>query len=336
LVLCLISSSGPVAPAFADAPVYGKTNASKPKGRQKILLRKTSEPELLWITGFRSEIVNAENEQPMSAEFMCHANLGIEDPARHRELFGESRKGRSRLFTLSQGQMQVSFPPGFGLPIRSDEPLVLDTQVLNLNRQEQSVEVRHRTTVDYRRQSELKAPMKPLFQQAAQGMVLIEGKDAYYNVQEGDPGEHGPGCAVGERAGGKNITDAFGREFSAHWQVPPGREVNRTLVTGWMDLPYDTTVHHIAVHLHPFAESLELRDLTSGETLYLSRATGPPLGIGLEHVDSFSSEEGIPVYKDHEYELVSVYNNTTDEVQDSMAVMFLYLFDREFVVPAIP
>ena len=56
-----------------------------------------------------------------------------------------------------------------------------------------------------------------------------------------------------------------------------------------------------------------------------------PDRIGLAHVDSFSSVEGIPIYKDHEYELVSVYNNITDKNQDSMAVMNLYMLDKDFV-----
>jgi hypothetical protein len=45
-------------------------------------------------------------------------------------------------------------------------------------------------------------------------------------------------------------------------------------------------------------------------------------------VDHFSSREGIPLYRDHEYELVSIYNNTTPVDQDSMAVMHLYVRDR--------
>ena len=111
--------------------------------------------------------------------------------------------------------------------------------------------------------------------------------------------------------------------------MKPGREVNRTLATNWMSVPFDTTVHYIAVHLHPFAESLELLDLTTGNTIFHSQVRNTPERIGLEHVEYFSSPEGIRVYKGHEYELVSVYNNTTDVDQDSMAVMFLYMLDKE-------
>jgi hypothetical protein len=97
-----------------------------------------------------------------------------------------------------------------------------------------------------------------------------------------------------------------------------------------MQIPYDTTAHYIAVHLHPFAESLELRDLTADKSLFKSAVENFEGRIGLERVDYFSSVEGIELFKDHEYEIVSVYDNTTDEEQDSMAVMYLYLRDKVF------
>jgi hypothetical protein len=298
-----------------------------------------SKPELLWITGFRAEVVEDGNEQTALPSYMCHANLGFAQMPRHRELFrldvDGRRRGRLRMFTLSQGQMEVTFPFGFGLPLLSDEPLSITTQVLNLNEPRPDIRIRHKTTVSYVRDSELSAPMKPLMQKAAQGMVLIDGKDAYYNVESADPALHGPGCAVGERAGGRKITDDFGREFSPHWEVPPGTHENRTLVTHWMDLPFDTTVHHIAVHLHPFAKSLKLRDLTTDTMVFESETEASSVGIGLKHVRSFSSDVGIPVYADHQYELVSVYENTSSEIQDSMAIMFLYMLDQEFERPEL-
>ncbi len=107
--------------------------------------------------------------------------------------------------------------------------------------------------------------------------------------------------------------------------------MNRTLATTWMQLPFDTSVHYIGVHLHPFAESLELRDLTTGKTVFKSEVRGPRERVGIEHVEYFSSPEGISVFEGHEYELVSPYNNSTEVDQDSMAVMFLYLLEKELL-----
>jgi hypothetical protein len=76
-----------------------------------------------------------------------------------------------------------------------------------------------------------------------------------------------------------------------------------------------------------------LRDLTTDTRLFISYATPDTTGMGLKHVETISVPEGVKIYADHEYELVSVYENTTDDVQDSMAVMMLYMLDRNFVKP---
>ena len=71
-------------------------------------------------------------------------------------------------------------------------------------------------------------------------------------------------------------------------------------------------------------------DLTTGETVFIAKAKNSADKIGLEFVDFLSSEEGIPLYKDHEYTLISLYNNRSDEKQDAMASMFIYMLDRDF------
>jgi tetratricopeptide (TPR) repeat protein len=97
-----------------------------------------------------------------------------------------------------------------------------------------------------------------------------------------------------------------------------------------MNLRHDTRIHSIDVHLHPFGEWIELRDLTTGETLFRSEARQVADGIGLESVQSYRSEEGIPVYRDHQYAIAASYDNTSGVESDAMAVMYLGLFDPEF------
>src|SRR4029077_43289 len=162
------------------------------------------------------------------------------------------------------------------------------------------------------------------------GMKLITGSDGYFALSAGeiDTKLHGEGCQVGLDAGTQHsalFEDGQGRTFSGHWIVKPGREENHTLVTKLLDLPYDTTLHYVAVHLHPFAESVELRDLTGGTTVFKSNARQVPDRVGLAEVEYLSSAEGIPLYKDHQYEVTSVYDNTSGVDQDAMATMFLYL-----------
>lgn len=300
-----------------------------PRSNKSISLLKDKTPELLWITGYRATMVGSDGILPESQEFMCHSSLDF-DIQRHRKLFNWTKNASRRLFTLSQGQFEINFPEGFGIPIFSDEILSLTTQVLNLNPQSQTHHVRHKVTIEYRWDRDLTKPMKALYMRSAQGLVLLEGPDGYYNVENPSTDIHGQGCLIGENAMGSPRPDSYGRIFTGHWIVKPGREVNHTLVTNWTNLPFDTTVHYIAVHLHPYAESLELRDLTTDKTVFKSRVKAPADKIGIERVEYYSSVEGLPLFKDHEYEIISVYNNTSSEDQDSMAVMYLYMLDKEF------
>ena len=296
-----------------------------PWSTRPVLLGEPEKQELVWITGYRAEMVDGAGEAPMAQQFMCHSNLDL-DVASHREAIGDSPGFGSRLFTLSQGQLEIDFPPGFGIPVRSSEVLDLTTQVLNLNVRGEPFEVRHKVSIDFALDRDVGPGMRPLLPTAAYGLVLQDGPDGFFGVEQ--PAEHhGPGCLVGETASDHAYEDGHGRTFSGHWKVPPGRQENRTLVTHLMRIPYETTIHYIAVHLHPFAESLSLRDLTAGETLFESRARNYEDRIGLVHVDAFSSAEGVKVFPEHDYELVSVYENDSGETQDSMAVMYIYLRD---------
>ena len=339
-----------------------------PQSQQQIRLGDPATEELLWITGYSAVMVGADGAASMAQEFMCHSNLDV-DTAAHRQAVGASRGFNPRLFTLSQGQFAVRFPPGFGIPVLSTESMRLTTQVLNLNHDDQTFQVRHKVTVEFVRDRDLEGSLRPLFPSGVYGLVSLEGRPLHFGVP-GDEGaapqdasgstthsthavdsgatEHGedhalaeaaeggmgPGCMIGQNAAQHEYQDPLGQRFTGHWVVEPGREENRTLVTKILNLPFDTRVHYIAVHLHPFAESLELVDLTRGTTVFKSHVRPAERGIGIDHVEYFSSPEGLQLHQDHDYELVSLYNNTSGEAQDSMAVMYLYLADVEFQRPA--
>ena len=307
-----------------------------PWTRASAKLLDSDEEELLWIVGYRASMVDADGREEMPQDYMCHSNLDY-DPAEHEKIFG-TRNLTSRLFTLSQGQLEIDFPDGFGLPILSTEKLNLTLQVLDLNFEGESVDVRHRISVRFLRDRELSKKEKPqaLFTKGVYGLKLLEGEDGHFGIELGkhDEAQHGPGCLPGENVDDDTYEDGLGRTFTGHWVVEPGREENHTLVTHILNLPFDTTVHYVAVHLHPFAQSIRLHDLTTGETVFESHADQFLDRIGLSHVESFSSTEGFPLYRGHDYELVSVYDNASQAPQDSMAVLNLYMLDRAFEGPA--
>lgn len=310
-----------------------------PSGFDYANLLDTEKPELLWITGYRTEVVKAEDESALSQEYMCHANLDF-DAKKYYEHFPWAPPISGRLFTLSQGQQEIHFPPGMGIPIRSDMQLSLATQVLNLNLPEIDLTVKHKVAIEFVRDSDLNAyraehpefEVTPLYQTAVQGFKALENA-RYYGVAHDDAeaGELGEGCSVGSSAiEGDVDEDALGQKFTAHWIVPPGREVNRTNVTRFLNLKKDTKAFYIATHLHPFAESLTLKDLTTGEQVYQSTVRLSKDRIGIDEVDVYRSHEGIALHAGHEYELTSVYHNTSEKDVDSMAVLYFYAHDTDF------
>ncbi|MEM7676333.1 MAG: hypothetical protein AAF449_10060 [Myxococcota bacterium] len=339
-IFCLLAVGSPNAAESQEhrqevlSPVYRVDKKYRsmmgPQSSTEVRLGDAQQKELLWITGYEATMVGADGRSPQAQEFMCHSNLDL-DPMAHRRAITAESGISGRLFTLSQGQFRIRFPEGFGIPVLSSEPLTLTTQVLNLNHEPADFDVRHRVQIRYRKQTELKRPMVPLFQKSVYGLALLEGKDGHFGH---DPhSTKGQGCLEKDNASSHEYKDTYGRRFTGHWVVQPGREVNRTPVSKLLSLPYDARVHYIAVHLHPFAQSLTLIDKTAKKTLFTSRAENFDGKIGLKHVDYFSSQEGIIMPRDHEYELVSVYENTTDEPQDSMAVMYMYFADPKFEAP---
>jgi hypothetical protein len=340
-----------ISPVYTIDKIYHSMEG--PSSVERIYLGDPNAPaELLWITGMRTEMVDADGESPQLPELMCHVNIDL-DPARHQAVFGFRRATASRLMTLSQGMLAAKLPAGFGFPMASNEPLLLFTQVLNLNIEHpQNLKVRHRVTIEYVRARELTTPIKPLFNVGASGMVQLDDNPlalahsmmsmpstSSITTEAGHDGTSSTmSCLVGARApqassGSADYVDPQGRKMTGHWIVPPGKQVNHSDITWFMNLPFDTRLRYAAVHLHPFARSLEMRDMTTGKTVFVANAENPPAGIGLTHVDEFSSPDGVPIDHTHKYSLISTYDNPTNANADSMASVFLGLDDPELVVP---
>jgi cyclophilin family peptidyl-prolyl cis-trans isomerase len=369
LLIILLAVALPLA-AENGAPLHKKVVLSKvytidkiyksmegPSEVQNITLSESGgRPELLWVKSVRVDIVGEDGKTPARSEFMCHMNIDL-DPNKHQTLLATPYPASTRLLTLSQGVFEGRVPEGYGYPVVSIEPLIIFTQVLNHNiANPGNVKVRHRVTIEYLRDAELKEPMKPLVNIGASGMTLLTGNDPNKTMPSmggmttsstptllassampADGMQHGPSCLISPRAPNailtSDYTDPQGRKLTGHWIVPPGRQVNASDITWFMGLPFDTRLHFALAHLHPFAESLTLRDTTTGQDLWIARTSAPKKGIGLAHVDDFESDKGIPLYKDHKYELISVYDNKLKVNVDSMASMFFGFDDPAFKHP---
>jgi hypothetical protein len=289
--------------------------------------------ELVWLTGYRAEVTDATGNEPLSAEFMCHSAMDTRDD-RYRETFPTAMSLRgNRVFSVDQGTLENTLPEGFGIPMLSSHDMLVATQVLNHNVVADPFEVRQRVTVEFVRDVDLQQPLKPLIQHGIYGLTLVEGPDGYLGVTPGSAVEdrHGPGCSLAEDVGhpGGLVLDRHGRRFSSFWVVPPGRHSYHTRVTDALALPYDTDIHYAAAHLHPFATSLELFDLTAKQSVIKLKATASDEGLGLADVESYTSVNGRTLYADHEYDLIAEYDNTSGTDQDAMATMLLYVLVRD-------
>ncbi|MEE9255178.1 MAG: hypothetical protein V3U43_09595, partial [Pseudomonadales bacterium] len=197
--------------------------------------------------------------------------------------------------------------------------------------------------IEYVRDAELDQSMKPLFLLALVTKVPLEGQDADHASHE-HGGEHSCLSADADSTTAQSV-DRTGQKFlplsksesgveqTGHWYVPPGRHVYRHRLDPMAgEISYDTRAHYIFAHLHPYGESLELIDLTTGESVFKALANNYSDQVAVEKITHYSSAKGIPILRDHDYEIVAVYNNTTSHDVDSMAVMYLYLHDTNWAI----
>jgi len=293
-----------------------------------------ADEQLVWLVGYEVELLNSETSEVLPAAYMCHNNLNLADKS---ESPWKVKTGgtKTRLFTLAQGATSVRFPDGFGIPLEPGQQLETVSQVLNHNIPEIDLEVQHRIKLYYIKESERVGKMTPLYQQTL-----------FVTKQTGGPaGEYGTPPIVNQGESNRVLADSaiaqcgirydneqfnpgldqYGRRFTGHWNVEPGSEALATDVSRTLNLSVPSNVHYMAVHLHPFAEHMQLRDVTADTVLFQVTASNFKDRIGLHELDFYSSEQGLALFPDHQYVLESEYANPTQEVHTAMATLSLYL-----------
>ncbi len=304
-----------------------------------IHLTSEEKSQVQWVTGLETEVVDATERKPVSQEFFCHSNLTFAEHSGTPDQYNRRLSGKThldwRLFTLVPGRLSIDLPPGFGVPIPSEAPLDYVTMSLNLNARNQVVNVRMRTRVHTIAAGQPGAPTKALFRRAL-----------YVLQPHGVSGDMGPACManaptqhVGAGCGElSKVNLAEGSTASKpggglmnHWIVPKGHHVYRTEITPQLNLPFDTTIHYATIHVHPFARGMELRDLTTGKTVLRLNSQDWTDRVGVAHVDELKSVQGIAIPRDHRYELTAEYDNTSDSKTDAMAILYLYLLEKDLI-----
>lgn len=317
--------------------------------------------QTVFLTGVRSDVVEARSLAPLSNEFFCHANLTLNpetiNPDQHNAAFSPATHSDWRFFTLVPGRMEIRLPDGFGIPVKADTRFDYYTMALNQNPGEPDRLVKMKTVLRYRTAAPGGGSIRPLFRRGlyvyqqhsaeksastsdGQAMDVNHGEQCGENCKfdargatpsvflslTGTELDRHPGasCCV-ENVSKDGILKQFGAENTVHWMVPPGRHQYRTEVTKQLDLPRDTCAHYVTGHLHPFGQWMRLIDMETGKVVFEITAEHFADRLGVKKMSEIVSPEGIRLEKGRRYELVTEYNNTQDQPIDAMAIVYAYL-----------
>lgn len=248
-----------------------------------------------WITGFRSEVVDAASGDPMPPEFFCHSQLQL--------AWG------LRLTVNATGMEEVRFPPGFGLHVAGfgaglpaeKQKLQLFGMLLNNHVADMHRSAKVRSTIEYLTEDEVGTP--PMLKELYPMHLAVNTEDVSLAVGESH-------CATVEGQG-------------THWIVPPG--IQKTVNRYPSIVPFDSHVHFAVAHLHNHGEYVRLTDTTTGEIVWQFDVEYEPDRRQILRIPTYASSEGFPIYADRVYEIETLYNNTTDQPTDAMAMLYLYL-----------
>lgn len=281
-----------------------------------------------WVTGLEAQIIEATEQKPISQEFFCHSNLTFAEhnptPSQYNQRFGGKTHLDWRLFTLVPGRLSIELPEGFGIPIPAGAPFDYFTMSLNMNAKNVGANVRMRTTVHTIAADQPAAPTKALFRRAL--YVLQPQREAANmrpaSMTDSEPHHTGAGCADSCKVNLSAVSAVGkpGEGQTPHWLVPRGHHIYTTEITPQLNLPFDTTIHYATIHVHPFARGMELRDLTTGTTILRLKSQDWSDRLGVAHVDELKSIQGIPIFRDHRYELIAEYENPVDSQTDAMGI----------------
>ena len=307
-----------ISPEFYIDGIYKSMEG--PKSSNYVQLSQDS--TLLWLTGFQVKALDNSSLKYISNDFICHTNVDFNDANYYSSFHLEKRIGTQypRLTSLSHGMEHFSFPAGYGVPMKGTEFLYVTTQALNHNLPDANFWIRHEVDITYSRAK----TTRPLMSRTAFIMLPFNESDPYKS-----PLDPGTNQCIPVETRNHTYDDGKGNKLSGHWVIPMGKHTYRSSVNHQLQLQDSLRLHAAAIHVHPFATKISLFDKTANKPIFTSNIVNHKGKIGLTRIDPFSSEEGIWLYKNHDYEIVLDVNNTSQINQDMMGSMFLFFYDKE-------
>jgi len=326
------------APAMMGAAANG-TMTRDVKG----LVDTSDKPRILyWLKGIKLEVLD-ENDKPLpTAEFICHWNLDVNPNFRNKIFPAAARCETVRLATITQGQTEITFPDGYGVPVASDEPWNAVFQAANRTTDDHR-RVKHRCTLYFIKDTDLVYPITALGWYAPWIYVVIDknSPEAAMTEKTKCPSCLGLSLAVNAPNNTANgvFTDRKGRLLSGHWVIPPGKHTYTATVNDEMEPGFNAksrTIHAVWSHVHPLCTDLSLYrcEGDSREKIFSTSAkTSTAHGLQIERINYWTSKKGIVLPDKVNYEMQVTYNNTTKVPQDSMATAGMFFEDPTFARP---
>ncbi len=295
--------------------------------------------ELYWFKGLKLEVLDEDGHKLPTAEFICHLNIDVDYKLR-REAFEKSDVySSSRLMTLTQGQTEFYFPPGFAVPVASDEQWKFVFQAANRTTL-QHRRVKQLCTLEFIRDSDLAKPMKALLWYNPYIAVIVDKDNGkYLESQEHDCLSRSVGESADNMVKGTDFKDAQGRMVNGHFAVPPGITTYKAPILDGRNAGFamrDRKIHAVWSHVHPLctSSSLIMCNGRKRRTVFsVAVTTNTSNGLEITHIDDIISQKGIKLGRGKAYELEATYENPTGMVQDSMVALGVFCHNDLFKKP---
>ena len=281
--------------------------------------------KMKWITGFKAQVIQ-NGTKAHNNDLLCHTNIDFYDAIHYKNLNIPKRINivYPRLGTLSNGTNELNFPAGFGFPVARDDKFIVASRTLNHNIKDAFFKVKH--YIDFKIEDGDK-PLKPLMPRALVMLQNFDKENPYNPDLSLDPTLCTPVDLKSH-----TYEDNKGVVLSSHWVLPSGNTQYEYDITYQLALKEDATIHAMIAHLHPYAKTFSLYDMTADEVVYAFECENYDQKIGLKNVPTYSSVKGIKLHADHKYKLILVTTNTSSASRDMMAVLYAYVYDREMDV----
>ncbi len=336
LVGCLPTGEGTTTFESARIPILGVHNFERAiQANQKVLVLDNQPGELIWLTGFTvSPESLTEGDQFSNTQALLGATtIGFQRSRRHAELLGVSWAPYTTIFGVVGGHHATQLPSGFGIPMFSNEPLLLRASVINLDPYFPASQIKLQGNLSFVRQRGLAHKMKPLLARRLSLLSPLSPAAPVWNEHT----FHGPIQPFPKDPEVEYqdvFFDRFGQAFGKYLPVSKEGGTFRGDVTKLLALKPDSQVHFASAVVHPEVERISLIRQSDEVRLIELKVLGRSSDGNVSEMATFSSPEGLELHKDERYWLeIEFPPSSSQEGRRLFADLFVYLGDPDFQPP---